>query len=102
MDESSKKTNQIVEIALCFFIHTLKNPAHWPQIFLHIQAIINNTSSLSIGKIPNKVAYNFTPRRALDLYSALLSSNALVAQAKAADAIFFTLFNWKIAYDRQY
>lgn len=26
----SKKTNQIVEINLRFFVHTLKNPAYWP------------------------------------------------------------------------
>lgn len=33
-DGSSKKTNQIIEIALRFFIHALENLAYWPQVLL--------------------------------------------------------------------
>lgn len=35
-DGSSKRTNQIVEIALRFFIHALEDPAKWPEILPQI------------------------------------------------------------------
>lgn len=85
-----------MEIALCFFIYILKNLIYWPQILLCIQTIINNNFFLTVGKTPNKVAYDFTPRRFLDLLLALFSLDILATQAKAADAIFFTLLNQKM------
>lgn len=48
------------------------------------------------------MAYGFTPRRPLDLLSALPTPNTLAARAEAADAISFALLNQKEAYDRRH
>lgn len=95
-DGSNKRTNQTVKNALQFFVYILNNPGLWPQILLHIQAIINNTSSSSIGKAPNEVAYNFSPYYALDFLAALSISNALAAYADIVKAVFFAFFNQKM------
>ncbi len=101
-DGSSERTNQTVEIALRFFIHALDNSGLWPQVLPRIQAIINNTSSSSTGKTPNKVAYGFSPRRLLDLLAVLPIPNALATRTDAADAVYFTLLNLKVTYDRKH
>lgn len=99
MDGSSERTNQTVEIALCFFVHTLEDPSQWPQVFSHIQAIINNNSSSTTGKTPNGLAYGFTLWRSLDLLAALPTSDALAARADTTEAIFFALLNQKVSYN---
>ena len=101
-DGSSERTNQTVEIALRFFVHALVDPSEWPQIFPRIQAIINNSSSLTTGKTPNKLAYGFSPWRPLDLLAALPTPDALSARADATEAISFALLNQKLAYDRRH
>lgn len=35
-DVSNKRTNQIVEIALRFFVHVIDDPSHWPEVLLRI------------------------------------------------------------------
>lgn len=89
----SKKTNQIVEITLQFFVYALNNPRLWPQVLPHIQAIINNTSSFSTRKTPIQVAYSFSLRCLLDLLAALLTPDALAACADIAKAVSFALLN---------
>lgn len=101
-DGSSERTNETVEIALRFFVHALENPAHWPQVLSRIQAILNNTSSSTTGKTPNELAYGFSPRRPLDLLTALPTPNSLAARSDAAEAISFALLNQKMAYDRRH
>ena len=98
-DGSSERTNQTVEIALRFFVHAFLNPSEWPQVLPRIQAIINNTSSLTTGKTPNELAYGFSSRRPLDLLAALPIPDALAARADATEAIFFALLNQKLTYD---
>ena len=101
-DGSSKRTNQTVEIALRFFVHALHNPALWPQVLPRVQAIINNTSSFSTGKTLNEVAYDFSPRRPLDLLAALPTPDALTARTDAAEAVSFALLNQKVTYDQKH
>lgn len=101
-DGSSKRTNQTVMIALRFFIHAMNDPFHWPEVLPHIQSLLNNTSSSTTGKTPNEVAYNFSPRRPLDLCLTLTLSNTYVARAKASDAISFALANQKEYYNRSH
>ena len=101
-DGSSERTNQTVEIALRFFLHALHNSALWPQVLPQIQAIIDNTSSSSTGKSPNKVAYGFSPRRSLDLLAALPTPDALAARTDAAEAVSFALLNQKVTYDQKH
>ncbi len=101
-DGSSKHTNQTVEIALRFFIHTMEDPSRWPKVLPQIQSLLNNTSSSTTGKTPNEIAYRFSPRRPLDLCSAVTSPNTYIARAEATDAISFALANQKEHYDRRH
>lgn len=102
IDGSSERTNQTVEIALRFFIYALDNPGLQPQVFRQIQAIINNTSSSSTSKTPNKVAYNFSPRRPLDLLAAFSTSDALAIRADVSKAISLALLKQKVTYDQKH
>ena len=95
-NRSSKRINQIVEIALRFFIHALEDPVKWPKVLPQIQTIFNNTSSSTIGKTPNEVAYSFSPRCFLNLLSALSLLQPLATRAKASNAIFFAMSNQKL------
>ena len=63
---------------------------------------MNNTSSSTTGKTPNKIAYGFLPRRPLDLISLSSLPDTYVARADAADAISFALANQKAHYDRKH
>lgn len=101
-DGFSKHTNQIVEIALRFFIHILEDSAKWPKVLPGIQSIFNNTSSFITGKTPNKVAYGFNSRYFLDLLSAFLLPQPLATRAEASDIISFAIFNQKATYDRKH
>ncbi len=101
-DGSSEWTNQTVEIALRFFVYGLDNSFIWPTALPAIQSIINNTSSSTTGKTPNEIAYGFTPRRPLDLLSALPSVAIATTRIEAADAISFVMANQKTNYDRKH
>ncbi len=101
-DGASERTNQTVEIALRFFVHAMDDPSRWPEVLPRIQSLLNNTSSSTTGKTLNEVAYGFSPRRPLDLYSATTLPDTYVACAAAADAISFALANHKEHYDRSH
>lgn len=101
-DGSSERTNQTVEIALCFFVHALEDPFCWPEVLPHIQSILNNTLSSTTGKTPNEIANRFLPRRPLDLISFSSLPDTYVAQADVADIISFALANQKAHYNRKH
>ncbi len=101
-DGASERTNQTVQIALRFFVHAMDDPSRWPEILLRIQSLLNNTSSSTIGKTLNEVAYRFSPRKPLDLCLAATFPNTYVARTGAADAISFTLTNHKEHYDKSH
>ncbi len=92
----------MVEIALRFFFHVMDDPSRWPEVLPRIQSLLNNTSSSTTEKTPNEIAYDFSPRRPLDLCSTITSSNTYVAHAEASDAISFALANQKEHYDRRH
>lgn len=102
IDRSSKHINQIVQIALQFFLHALEDFTKWSEILLQIQLIFNNTSSSITSKIPNEVAYNFTSCPFLDLLGTFLLSHLLVVRAKAFNTIYFAIFNQKASYNQNY
>ena len=89
----------MVEIALRFFIHAMDNLSYLPEILRQIQLVLNNTSSSTTSKTPNKIAYGFSLRRSLDLYLAIASPNIYIAHTKASDTIFFAPANQKEHYD---
>lgn len=99
---SSKQTNQTIEIALRFFVYGLDNSFIWPIAPPAIQSIINNTSSLTTGKTPNKIAYGFNPCRFLDLLSALPSPSIATIRIESVNAIFFAMANQKTYSDRKH
>lgn len=101
-DGSSERTNQTMEIAMRFYIHTLEKPSLWPKILPRLQALLNNSVSSTTGKTPNEVAYGFTPNTALDLLNTASSPEFLHARTSAKDAIAFANINAKYHYDRHH
>ena len=100
-DGASEQTNQTAEIALRYFVHTLEKPSMWPETLPRIQAILN--SSASSGRIPNEVAYGFTPNRPLDLLNKLPPEvDHIRARVTAKDAIDFAQMSNKFHYDRKH
>ena len=100
-DGMSERTNQTVEIALRFMIHTMDDPTKWPQTLSTIQSILNNSTSSATTQAPNEVSYGFVPMRALDLVNTTLPSRAhLMSRTTAADAITFAQTMNKHHYDR--
>lgn len=101
-DGSSERTNQIVEIALRFFLHTMTGNRDWPLILPKVQSLFNNASSSTTGQTPNKVAYGFIPRQSLDLLSDLGTPNHNKIRAAALDAIAFVAMAHNQHYDRSH
>ena len=99
---ASKQINQIIKIALQFFVHAMDDPSQWPEVLPYIQFLLNNTSSSITGKTPNKVVYGFSPKKSLDLCLAATLPNTYVARTRAADAISFAFANHKEHYDKSH
>lgn len=68
----------------------------------HIQSILNNISSSTTGKIPNEVAYGFSPHRPLNFLSSLIVLDTYSSCIEAADTILFVLANQKAHYDQKH
>lgn len=101
-DGSSEYTNQIIEIALRFFVHALVDSFYWPEVLPHIPSILNNISSFTTGETLSKIAYGFAPRRPLDLIFPFSLPDTYVAGNDVADTIFFALANQKAYYNKKY
>ena len=101
-DGSSEQTNQTIEIALQFFVHAMEEPSWWLEVLPRIQSLLNNSSLSTTEKTPNEVAYEFSPRRPLDLCATITWPDTYVTRTEAADAIFFALANHKEHYDRSH
>ena len=103
-DGSSERTNQTVEIAMRFYVNTLREKSSWPKILPRIQALLNNSSSSTTGHTPNELAYGFTPNTALDLLVPAPGKalGFLIARDAAKDAIDFANINSKHHYDRNH
>jgi hypothetical protein len=97
-DGASKRTNQIVEIALRFYIRSMKDSKEWPFALGQIQGTFNNTTSF-ISLALNEVCYNFTLNFAIDLNNTTLEIDQPKAQIQAADIIDYTNISMKYHYD---
>lgn len=91
-----------MEIALQFFIYMLKDFTYWSQVFFYIQAIINNTSSSTTKKTPNKIIYDFALKKLLEFFLVLTTPNTLTVYVNTFEAILFALFNQKQVYNYRY
>lgn len=91
-----------MEIALQFFVHTLKDASLWFKVLSCIQSILNNTSFSIIDKIFNKIIYSFSPRKLFDLLSNPLFPSIFQARTDIVEAMFFVLVNQKAYYNQKY
>ena len=126
-DEQTEIFNQIAEIALRFYLATMKNPANWPDVLPKMQRHINNSQSSATSKTPNEAAYGFTPVQPLDLWKSPAAAENLAAdleepsaagarkpfadasfsaadraRVEVADSIAFAQMNAKYYYDRKH
>ena len=101
-NSSSERTNQIMEIALRFFIHAMENLSYWPKVLPRIQSLLNNIFFSTTRKTPNEITYSFLPKKSLDLILAMAMPNTYVAHIDAANAILFALLNQKEYYNKKY
>lgn len=99
---SNKHTNQTIEITLRFYFHAIENAPRWPEVLPRIQSLLNNTSSSTTGKTPNKIIYRFSSRRLLDLCSTITLPNTYVACIRVTNTISFILANHKEYYNRSH
>lgn len=55
--------------------------------------MLNNTSSSTTGKTSNNIAYEFSPKKPLDLYLIAASSDIYFVYTDATNVISFTLIS---------
>lgn len=73
-----------------------------PEILLRIQSLLNNISSSTTKKTPNKVVYRFSPKRLLDLCLTATLPNTYVTYTNIANTIFFTFANYNKHYNKSH
>ena len=105
IDEISERTNQIVKIAIRYFIIKHSN-IDYVLIFSSIQAQFNNSFNTVIDLISNEMIYDFKIKNALFNITKINTVNAqdlsiqrLKYQRKMIDAIVFATTKTKIYYD---
>ena len=64
IDEQSKRTNQIFEIILRYFI-TKHSELDWVEILSTLQLVFNNAFNVSIDKFSNDIVYEFKIRKVI-------------------------------------
>lgn len=104
-NDSSERINQIVEIALRFYINNLKKSTLWFKALLQFQIVMNNFRSFSISKTSNEIFYEFTFNKSLNLVqqdNIIIKKEFSQERTKAKDAIFWININYKIHYDRKH
>jgi hypothetical protein len=113
-DEQSKRTNQIVEIALRFFL--IENShANWISATSLIQASLNNSFNVVIELSFNEIMYEFKTRDTLSFLVAekfeqisqfkilsLLNQTRYRNRCEIANAVFFANAKVKILHDRKH
>ena len=102
-DGLSERTNQAVEIALCYFI-TANPTLPWHESLPALQSSLMNAQTTT-GTTPNEILYRHATRdglRLLDLSSGSIAreDQRALFRAEAADAINFANARAKIRYDK--
>jgi hypothetical protein len=90
-DGQSERTNQTVESALRYYIHTLENPREWLAVLPCLQFGLNNSHSEPIRHSPNEAVYGFTPNDTVNLLTSSLRTCEVLdlplARLEISDAI---------------
>lgn len=99
-----EKTNQTIEIALCFLI---SSGVSWPKILPAFQSAIMNTSSTVTGASSNQILYRFNTRDRIGLLNLTIVKtqpeiDRLSFQRKVTNAIAFVNAKIKSYYDLSY
>ena len=103
-NESSERINQIMKIALRFYINIiLDKSSSWLKILSRLQALLNNFTSLTINKILNEVAYEFNFNIILNLLkSSKKKLEFLIARVSTRNVIVVVNINVKYYYDKRH
>lgn len=103
-DGQSERTNQVLEIALRFFL-TSHPEKDWTAVIPVFQGGINNISNASTGHSPNEIVYRFRVRDTLnsllDLPQDLRLFRSIMRQ-EASDSISFANVVMKQRYDQKH
>ena len=103
-DGQSERTNQVLEIALRFFL-TSHPEKDWTAVIHFFQGGINNISNASTGHSPNEIVYGFRVRDTLNSLLDLLQDLQLprsIMRQEASDAISFANVVMKQRYDQKH
>jgi len=120
-NDSFKMTNKTVEIALQYWIMTLKCPEEWPKSLPRLQAALNNSTKYSSTQQSlNEVLFECKTREALNLLHVvepetqmhktvdvrgiqlMIMNNYQPAHIDAKDVIGFTAMQMKYYYDERH
>lgn len=86
---ASECINQITKIAFCFYLHIMKNSKEQPNVLPWIQALINNSQSVTIIKTFKKIALSFMLNQSLNLLARKNAISMAIAWIDARDIILF-------------
>ena len=92
----------MVEIALRYYLNTLKDYRTWPKVLPHLSHTLNNTRSRTIGKPPNEMAYEFVVPSAADLLQVQLGQNYMTTRIEASEAIAVAQMSNKHYYNKKH
>ena len=118
-DDQFERINQMIEIALRYYMSALKNQFEWFDVLEQIQRLFNNFASIATKKTSNEIAYDFTSLQAIDLSKSFVDltshddiamSSIFVAKAilkshvrfDATNAIAFAQMQFKFHYDKKH
>ena len=102
IDDTSKRTNQIIEIALRYHIQALNDCRNWSTIVEIMQQTINNSTS-SIDKSFNEICYEFTSINSTNLLRIFISIvKSSSTKLEIVDSIAMTQISSKKLYDQKH
>ena len=102
IDDASKRTNQIIEIALRYHIQALNDCRDWSTIVEIMQRTINNSTS-STEKSSNEICYEFTSINSTNLlktFNSVVKSSS--TKLEIVDSIAMTQISSKKLYDQKH
>ena len=100
-DDASKRTNQIIEIALRYHIQALNDCRDWSTIVEIMQRTINNSTSFT-DKSFNEICYEFTSINNTNLlrFNSIIKSFSI--KLEIIDSIAMTQISSKKLYDQKH
>jgi hypothetical protein len=103
IDDVSERTNQILEIALRYYIQELHDSTLWITALWKFQSVFNNTRSAVTKKISNELLYEVTSNLSLNISSSnKIVDNHTQLRKEAQNVINWTQMINKIHYDRRH